>query len=152
MAIAASTPVLPNQKKTVLQNRPIHWHTVLYYNIMGPPSYMRSVVNWTVVRRRIPVFTTSGLRTWGWSYSKQEYQLLNLYQFPRKELLYTVIFHTAPNWSWCLLNLCMYVCISVQQFVNLGLTVVCNFILNSLFPEKVASHAACHRFISGRLH
>jgi hypothetical protein len=24
MAITASTPVLPNQKKTVLQNRPIH--------------------------------------------------------------------------------------------------------------------------------
>jgi len=24
MAIAASAPVLPNQKKTVLQNRPIH--------------------------------------------------------------------------------------------------------------------------------
>jgi hypothetical protein len=24
MAIAASSPVLPNQKKTVLQNRPIH--------------------------------------------------------------------------------------------------------------------------------
>jgi hypothetical protein len=27
VAIAASAPVLPNQKKTVLQNRPIHWRT-----------------------------------------------------------------------------------------------------------------------------
>jgi hypothetical protein len=24
----ASAPVLPNQKKTVLQNRPIHWRTL----------------------------------------------------------------------------------------------------------------------------
>jgi hypothetical protein len=32
MAIAVSTPLLPNQKKTVLQNRPIHWHTL--YNFM----------------------------------------------------------------------------------------------------------------------
>jgi len=31
MAIAASAPVLPNQKETVLQNRPIHWRTL--YNI-----------------------------------------------------------------------------------------------------------------------
>jgi len=28
MAIAASAPVLPNQKKTVLQNRPIHRRTL----------------------------------------------------------------------------------------------------------------------------
>jgi hypothetical protein len=28
MAIAASAPVLPNQKKTVLQNHPIHWRTL----------------------------------------------------------------------------------------------------------------------------
>ena len=28
MAIAATAPVLPNQKKIVLQNRPIHWHPV----------------------------------------------------------------------------------------------------------------------------
>jgi hypothetical protein len=28
MAIAASAPVLPNQKTTVLQNRPIHWRTL----------------------------------------------------------------------------------------------------------------------------
>jgi hypothetical protein len=28
MAIAASAPVLPNQKKTVLQIRPIHWRTL----------------------------------------------------------------------------------------------------------------------------
>jgi len=31
MAIVASDPVLPNQKKTVLQNRPIHWRTL--YNL-----------------------------------------------------------------------------------------------------------------------
>jgi hypothetical protein len=29
MAIAASTPLLPNQKKTVLQNRPTHWRTCI---------------------------------------------------------------------------------------------------------------------------
>jgi len=29
VAIAASAPVLPNQKKTVLQNRPIHWCTYI---------------------------------------------------------------------------------------------------------------------------
>ena len=28
MAMAVSAPVLPNQKKTVLQNRPIHWRTL----------------------------------------------------------------------------------------------------------------------------
>ena len=28
MAVVASAPVLPNQKKTVLQNRPIHWRTL----------------------------------------------------------------------------------------------------------------------------
>jgi len=28
MAIASFAPVLPNQKKTVLQNRPIHWRTL----------------------------------------------------------------------------------------------------------------------------
>ena len=32
MAIAASAPVLPNQKKTVLQNRLIHWRTL--YDMM----------------------------------------------------------------------------------------------------------------------
>ena len=32
MAIVASTPVLPNQKKTVLQNHPIHCRT-LYFSI-----------------------------------------------------------------------------------------------------------------------
>jgi len=31
MAVAASAPVLPNQKKTMLQNRPIHWRTL--YNL-----------------------------------------------------------------------------------------------------------------------
>jgi hypothetical protein len=30
---------------------------LLYYNIMGPPSYMRSVVDRNVVMRRIPVIT-----------------------------------------------------------------------------------------------
>ena len=28
MVIAISAPLLPNQKKTVLQNRPIHWRTL----------------------------------------------------------------------------------------------------------------------------
>jgi hypothetical protein len=33
MAIAASAPVLPNQKKkTVLHNCPIHWHTLYIWN------------------------------------------------------------------------------------------------------------------------
>jgi hypothetical protein len=27
-----------------------------YYNLMGPPSYMRSVVDRTVIMRRIPVY------------------------------------------------------------------------------------------------
>ena len=31
--------------------------TILYYNIMGPPSYMLSVVNRNVVMRRIAVFS-----------------------------------------------------------------------------------------------
>jgi hypothetical protein len=30
MAIAASARVLSNQKKAVLQNRPIHWRTLYY--------------------------------------------------------------------------------------------------------------------------
>ena len=33
---------------------------ILYYNIMGPPSYVRSVVDRNVVMRRIPVFQTMG--------------------------------------------------------------------------------------------
>ena len=33
---------------------------ILYYNIMGPPSYMRSVVDRNVVRRRIPVTVFTG--------------------------------------------------------------------------------------------
>jgi hypothetical protein len=32
MAIAASAPMLPNQKKTVLRNRPIHWRTLYLCN------------------------------------------------------------------------------------------------------------------------
>jgi len=40
---------------------------------MGPPSYIRSVVNRNVVMRRTPVLTTSGLWTCGWSYTKQQY-------------------------------------------------------------------------------
>ena len=38
-------------------NRQVHrdFLITLYYNIMGPPSYMRSVVDRNVVMRRIPV-------------------------------------------------------------------------------------------------
>ena len=32
-------------------------YIILYYNIMGPPSYMRSVVDRNVVMRRIPVIS-----------------------------------------------------------------------------------------------
>ena len=36
---------------------------ILYYNLMGPPSYMRSVVDRNVVMRRIPVLVTGGKNT-----------------------------------------------------------------------------------------
>jgi len=32
-----------------------------YYNIMGPPSYMRSVVDRNVVMRRIPVYIVDSI-------------------------------------------------------------------------------------------
>ena len=52
----------PVQRVTVL-NTVGNCNTVVleYCNIMGPPSYMRSVVDRNVVMRRIPVFT--GLQT-----------------------------------------------------------------------------------------
>ena len=34
----------------------ILYYIILYYNIMGPPSYMRSVVEKNIVIRRIPVY------------------------------------------------------------------------------------------------
>jgi hypothetical protein len=33
----------------------IQYSNILYHNVMGPPSYMRSVVDRSVVMRRIPV-------------------------------------------------------------------------------------------------
>ena len=35
---------------------------VLYYNLMGPPSYMRSFVDRNVVMRRIPVLNRNVVR------------------------------------------------------------------------------------------
>jgi hypothetical protein len=49
MAIAASAPVLPNQKKTVLQIRPIHWR-ILYVHCLSridsesPPNILHVTV------------------------------------------------------------------------------------------------------------
>jgi hypothetical protein len=40
MAIAASAPVLPKQKKTVLQNRPIHWRTLYKFRGGGKKSVL----------------------------------------------------------------------------------------------------------------
>jgi hypothetical protein len=37
-----------------LPNRPIHWRT-LYYNLKGPLSYMRSVIDRNIVMRRMTV-------------------------------------------------------------------------------------------------
>ena len=50
MAIAASAQVLPNQKKTVLQNRPIHWRT-LYKNNSRLDSLLSDtiIIIWALV-------------------------------------------------------------------------------------------------------
>jgi len=40
----------------------ILYYIILYYNLMGPPSYMRSVVDRNVVMRRIPVFSVAAER------------------------------------------------------------------------------------------
>ena len=40
----------------------ILYYIILYYIVMGPPSYMRSVVDRNVVMRRIPVFSDNCFR------------------------------------------------------------------------------------------
>jgi hypothetical protein len=42
MAIAESAPVLPNEKKTVLQNRPIRWRTLYICSIINVYTWLYS--------------------------------------------------------------------------------------------------------------
>jgi len=49
----------------------ILYYIILYYiiyNLMGPPSYMRSVVDRNVVRRRIPIFFCKPSRMLHWRF------------------------------------------------------------------------------------